>query len=140
MPAKKTKRTSRSPSKGKKKFMGGGKQKTAMICGLEFPPTRCTRLIRNIAPVDRVSAKAGVALASVLEYLCTEVVEMAGDIAKEDGFKRIKPRHITLAFKNDEAMSSVFGNAHLHTGGVVPYIEPALETAKKKKRKSSPKK
>ena len=100
MPAKKTKRTSRSPSKGKKKSMGGGKQKTAMICGLEFPPTRCTRLIRNIAPIDRVSAKAGVALASVLEYLCTEVVEMAGDIAKEDGFKRIKPRHITMALKN----------------------------------------
>ena len=52
-------------------------------------------MIRNIAPIDRVSAKAGVAFASVLEYPCT------GDIAKEDGFKRIKPRHITMALKND---------------------------------------
>ena len=139
MPAKKTK-SSRSPSKKSKKSTGGGKQKTAMICGLEFPPTRCTRLIRKVAPTDRVSANAGVAVASALEYLCAEIVEAAGDIAKEDGFKRIKPRHITLAVKSDDHMSSLFGNANFASGGVVPRIEPEVEAPAKKARKRKAKK
>merc|ERR1711862_1084787 len=109
-----------SPSKSKRSMQNGGKQKTAMVCGIEFPPTRCTRLIRKIAPTDRVSANAGVALAAALEYLCAEIVEAAGDVAKETGFKRIKPRHITLAVKNDDHMNAVFGNAHMHSGGVIP--------------------
>lgn len=134
MPAKKTK-SSRSPSKSKKKSMSGGKQKVAMICGLEFPPTRCTRLIRKVAPTDRVSANAGVAIASALEYLCAEIVEAAGDIAKEDGFKRIKPRHITLAVKNDDHMNAVFGDAHMYSGGVIPRIEPEVEAPVKRSRK-----
>ena len=135
MPAKKG-RSSRSPSKSKKKAASGGKQKTAMVCGIEFPPTRCTRLIRKVAPTDRVSANAGVALAAALEYLCAEIVEAAGDVAKESGFKRIKPRHITLAVKNDDHMSSVFGDATMANGGVIPRVEPEVEVAPKRKRKA----
>lgn len=107
-----------------------------MICGLEFPPTRCTRLIRKVAPTDRVSANAGVAIAAAIEYLVAEIVEASGDVAKESGFKRIKPRHITLAVRNDDHMSSVFGDSHLYSGGVIPRVEPEVETAPKRKRKA----
>merc|ERR1711862_501327 len=117
-----------------------GEFKSAALCGLEFPPTRCTRLIRKVAPTDRVSAKAGVHLASTLEYLCAEICEAAGDIAKEAGFKRIKPRHITLAVKNDELMNGVFGDVHFYQGGVVPNIEPEVEDIKKKSKKRKAKK
>ena len=67
------------------------------------------------------------------------MVEAAGDIAKEAGFKRIKPRHIQLAFKNDDHMSNVFGNAHLYAGGVVPEKLPALEVLQQKPKRKAKK-
>merc|ERR1711862_710240 len=117
-----------------------GEFKSAALCGLEFPPARCTRIIRKVAPTDRVSAKAGVHLASTLEYLTAEIVEAAGDIAKEHGFKRIKPRHITLAVKSDDLMGAVFGDVNFSTGGVVPHIEPEIEEPTKKAKKRRAKK
>ena len=66
------------------------------------------------------------AIASAIEYLWAEVLRAAGDITQEDGFKRIKPRHITLAVKNDEHLNSVFGNARIYDGGFIPHIEPEI--------------
>jgi histone H2A len=40
-----------------------------------FPPTRCTRLLKASTEANRVSAKAGVVTAAVLEYLVAEVFE-----------------------------------------------------------------
>jgi histone H2A len=67
-------------------------------------------------------------VASVLEYLTAELLESAGDCAKAAGYKRIKPRHLTLAIKSDEMMNLVVGDATLHTGGIIPHIEAAIET------------
>jgi histone H2A len=70
--------------------------------GILFPAGRCTKLLRRTQPVERVSYKAGISLASALEYLVAEVCESAGDLAKEAGFKRIKPRHLTMVVKSDD--------------------------------------
>lgn len=89
MPAKKT-----SPKKGKTKAKSASRLTGEEKAGIVFPTGRCTRLLRSKVPVDRISYNAGVALASALEYLCAEILEAAGDVARESGFKRIKPRHI----------------------------------------------
>jgi len=40
-------------------------------------------------------------VAAVLEYLCAEILELAGNAARDNKKSRIVPRHITLAVKND---------------------------------------
>ena len=75
---------------------------------------------------------APVYLAAVLEYLAAEILELAGNAAKDNKKNRIIPRHITLAIRNDEELNKLIGNGIITSGGVLPNIQPALLPSKNK--------
>ncbi|KAL5999749.1 Protein H2A.7 [Asimina triloba] len=54
---------------------------------------------------DHVGAGAPVYLIVVLEYLAAEVLELAGNTARDNKKTRIIPRHIHLAVPNNEDLN-----------------------------------
>ena len=55
----------------------------------------------------RVAVGAPIYLSAVLEYLCAEVLELAGNAARDNKKKLITPRHILLAVGNDDELHRV---------------------------------
>mmetsp|Transcript_92076 Transcript_92076/g.137860 ORF Transcript_92076/g.137860 Transcript_92076/m.137860 type:complete len:95 (+) Transcript_92076:159-443(+) len=90
------------------------------------------RLLRTGKYSDRVGAGAPVYLAAVLEYLAAEVLELAGNAAKDNKKSRIVPRHILLAVRNDEELNKFMSNIVISDGGVLPNINPVLLPSKSK--------
>lgn len=61
-----------------------------------------------------------------MEYLVAEIMELAGDAAKENKKKRINPRHITLAVRHDEEINRLLQDVTIAQGGVLPNVHAIL--------------
>ncbi|XP_052520888.1 histone H2A-beta, sperm-like isoform X2 [Tympanuchus pallidicinctus] len=101
------------------------KTKSAMA-GLQFPVGRVYGLLKRGRYSDRISPGSAVYMAAVLEYLTAEILELAGNAARENKKARILPRHIQLAVRNDDELSKLFSCVTIAQGGVLPNVLPEL--------------
>ena len=105
--------------------------------GLQFPVGRVHRHLRTGRYAARVGAGAPVYLAAVLEYLAAEILELAGNASRDNKKRRIIPRHIQLAIRNDEELNKLLGGVTIASGGVLPNIHAVLLPKKSKGAKSA---
>merc|ERR1719473_838170 len=119
------------PAKGR----GAGKGKSsasrksvtkAARAGLQFPVGRIARKMKQSRAASRIGAGAPVYCAAVLEYLAAEVLELAGNAAKDNKKSRIIPRHIQLAARNDDELARLLKDTTIAAGGVLPNIHQEL--------------
>jgi histone H2A len=131
--------TGATGGKGKGKGKGGrgaGTKTTSRSAraGLQFPVGRVARLMREKKlEGKRLGGNAPVYLTAVLEYLCAEIFQLAGDAAHDNKRTRIVPRHLQLAVRNDEELNILLNSVTIASGGVLPNIHQVLLPKGKKK-------
>jgi histone H2A len=102
--------------------------------GLIFPVGRIASTLRKGRYCARVSKSSATYMAGVLEYLTSEVLEVAAKAVLQRGkSKRITPRALTLAVRHDADLGALLKDVTLSRGGVVPKVEKAIEAKKKSK-------
>merc|ERR1719147_129551 len=94
--------------------------------GLQFPVSRIGRYLKKGNYAKLLGAGAPVYLAAVMEYLVAEILELAGNAARDNKKTRIIPRHLQLAIRNDEELNKLLDGVTLAQGGVLPNIEAIL--------------
>lgn len=87
---------------------------------------RIERNLRQGGYAKRISTTSAVYMAGALEYLCAEILELAGDASKQNNRVRITPRHIMLAIQNDAELKELLRNVQIPEAGVMPHIHPSL--------------
>jgi histone H2A len=118
---------------GRGKASGAKSTTRSAKAGLQFPVGRIGRFLKKGKFATRVGAGAPVYLAAVLEYLCAEILELAGNAARDNKKSRIIPRHVQLAVRNDEELNKLLGSVTIASGGVLPNIHAVLLPKKTKK-------
>jgi len=111
--------------KGKK---GGKRERShtrSQRSGLQFPVGRIHTYMKNGLFASCIGKGAPVYLSAVLEYLTAEVLELAGNAARDHKKVRIIPRHILLAVHNDEELIKLMPGT-IAQGGVLPNIHSVM--------------
>ncbi|KAK2170476.1 hypothetical protein NP493_1151g00008 [Ridgeia piscesae] len=114
---------------------GGKKRRQARSrssrAGVLFPVARMHRYLSKVTHKFRISAAAPVYQAAVIEYLTAEILELAGNAARDNKRGRVTPRHILLAIANDEELHQLLRHVTIASGGVLPKIHAELLQRKK---------
>ena len=127
MPGKtKANKSRRSGSGNRSKTVSGSTR-----AGTLFPVGRLNRYIKQGRYSERVGSSAGAFMASVLEYITAETLELAGDLAEQGKAKIIKPKHINLGIRSDSELFKLFHSVQISEGGQPVAIHDYLVPPKK---------
>jgi len=99
---------------------------------LQFPVGRVHRYLRKGHYASRIGSSTAVYLAAVLEYLTAEILELAGNVARDNKKSRIVPRHLQLAVRNDEDLNKLLSGVTIAQGGVLPNDQDVFDPNKAK--------
>ena len=109
--------------------------------GIIFPPSIAEKFLRNFGLSNvMVTSTAPVFLASVLEYLVAEILDLSSKSANQNKRIRITIRDLQLSVRQDQELNELFTKLDISFlgGGVVPYIHSCLVLKKARKKKKLP--
>jgi histone H2A len=117
----------------------GGGSSRSYRAGLQFPVGRIQTHMRAILSAKRgtalrISGTAAVYLAAVSEYIAAEILELAGNAARDQKRVRITIRHIFTVTNDDEELKKLIKPERIMGGGVSSNINAKLLPTKKGKK------
>ena len=101
-------------------------QSKSAKAGLLMPVARLNTALKKGGGTKRVGGSAPVYATAVLEYLLTELIEVAGATTMKAKRKRITPEDISLAVRSDEELSKLLRSFSVYSGDKLRDISKAL--------------
>jgi len=95
-----------------------------------------SRLLGSIPKGHRVTTEASVALAAVLDYAVSELVDNACQACELKKQKTITARHIKLGVPQDESLAELFRDVTIPQGGTIPGVHPELAQGYRVRKRS----
>jgi len=120
---------------GDERVHDGGKS-TQKKLKLTLPIHKFAKALKGQSHTKRVGGGTAVILTSIIEYVTSEILELAGNTAKEGNKNRIVPKHIQQAVRTDEELNKYFANVTIAGGGVVPQVHATALPKKDKPQKA----
>ncbi|XP_048191410.1 histone H2A-Bbd type 1-like [Perognathus longimembris pacificus] len=77
---------------------------------LQFPVSRVDRLLREGNYAQRLSSLTPVFLTGILEYLVSNILELAGKEARRNGKARITPEHVKKVIESQKQFQLFYRN------------------------------
>lgn len=111
--------------------------------GLEFSVPRCKQFLKKYN--KKIGSTASVYLAAVLEYITAELLELSGNVSRDNRRNTMKIRDLFLAIDTDSELNDMMHrlNMGITGGGNTVHVEDAVikayENSKKKKSKKKSK-
>jgi histone H2A len=106
--------------------------------GIIFPPSLVEKFLRDFGSSNvMIGSLSPIFLASVLEYICFEILDLSVNYCKENKHVRITIRDLELSVRNDIELNHLFVKLNMSFlgGGVLPYIHASLLNKTKTKIK-----
>jgi histone H2A len=103
--------------------------------GLLFPTDYIHENLVSGKYAPDVTEEAAVHMSAVLQYMAKELLEISGNIAKDNKSPIIMPRHLLLAVRNDDELNKLFPDV-LNTV-TKPSLASVLGNTKKSKQSPS---
>ncbi|KAH9386695.1 histone H2A [Nematocida major] len=113
---------------GKGKKDPASAKKASNSSKVVFKPAQLHRILRDKTKM-RVSHKAIVAIAALLEYVLGEIIEAAKLICDEENKRKIVSKYISLAIRKDDELNNLGKHWLIKEGGVCPTSQ--METKSK---------
>ena len=101
-------------------------QSKSAKAGLLMPVARLNTVMKKSGGTKRVGGSAPVYATAVLEYLLTELLEVAGDATRKAKRKRILPEDISLAVRSDKDLSKLLRGFSCCSGDKLKDVSRAL--------------
>ena len=99
--------------------------------GLIFPVGRLHRLLKQGRYSQNIGKGGAVFMAGVLQYLTSEVMELAGEACHDKKKKTVAPKHVQMAIRGDPELNKMMAHTLVSKGGSVPLVHSALFPGKK---------
>ena len=112
--------------RGKGKAKSSGSSSSASKAGLQFPVARLNRYLRKGKYASRVGVGAGVYMGAVLEYLCAEILELAGNAARDNREDAHRAAPHPARRPQRRGAQQALGSVTIASGGVLPNIHATL--------------
>ena len=112
-------------------------QSKSARAGLLMPVARLNAAMKREGSAKRVGGSAPVYATAVLEYLLSEVLDVAGNTTIKAKRKRIVPEDISLAVRSDEELSKLLRGFSCYNGDKIKDVSKALVPAAPRQKRAA---